>query len=359
MQSKMTTQNVFAFFLILGFSCALGDSAGELKQSNEYPPLPQAVTNNAVVSVKMRDNEYLISFAGLGKGRTHADTLDVTWVFDSVTGEWRKAAPVPGGVGRLASVAASVGETAYVFGGYAVAEDGSEVSTPWVHSFDPVSGAFEQRASMPVPVDDAVAVTFEDRFIYLISGWHDFGNVNLVQRYDAEENSWVQATPTPGPGVFGHAGGIVGNTIVYCDGVAIEPHEDRRRDFAAVSNCYRGIINEEDRRRIDWRTIGAHPGLPRYRMAAAGVASMNGVLFIGGSDNPYNYNGIGYDGEPSEPANNALLFEVSSGEWLAIAVDGVATMDHRGLVSYDGALVTIGGMESGQTVSNRVYTYAP
>jgi len=355
----MTIRNVFTLFLILSIGCASADSAGTLKQSNEHPPLPQAVTNNAVVSLKTHDNEFLISFAGLGEGRTHADTLDVTWVFDSKAGEWTKAAPVPGGVGRLAAVAAAVGEAAYVFGGYTVAEDGSEVSMPWVHAFNPMSGSFEQRASMPVPVDDAVAVTFEDRFIYLISGWHDFGNVNLVQRYDAEENSWTQATPTPGPGVFGHAGGIVDNTIVYCDGVAIEPHEDRRRDFAAVSNCYRGMINEEDGRRIDWRMIAAHPGLPRYRMAAAGVASMDGVLFIGGSDNPYNYNGIGYDGEPSAPAANALLFDVSIGAWKLLTVDGVATMDHRGLVSFDDALLTIGGMENGQTVSNRVYAYAP
>jgi len=169
----------------------------------------------------------------------------------------------------------------------------------------------------------------------------------------------MQATPTPGPGVFGHAGGIVDNTIVYCDGVAIEAHENRRRDFVAVNNCYRGIIDEEDSRRIDWRVVDAHPGLPRYRMAAAGVGSMNGVVFVGGSNNPYNYSGIGYNGEPSEPETDAMLFDVSSGEWQLITVDGVATMDHRGLVSFGGALMTIGGMEPGQAVSNRVYRYVP
>ena len=79
----MTTKDVFAFFLILSFSCALGESAGELKQSNEHPPLPQAVTNNAVASVATGGGEFLISFAGLGEGRTHADTRDVTWVFSS------------------------------------------------------------------------------------------------------------------------------------------------------------------------------------------------------------------------------------------------------------------------------------
>ena len=67
--------------------------------------MPQAVTNNAVVSVRTEDNEYLVSFAGLGAGKSHDDTLDVTWVFNGNLSEWAEAAPVPGGVGRLAAVA--------------------------------------------------------------------------------------------------------------------------------------------------------------------------------------------------------------------------------------------------------------
>ena len=91
--------------------------------------LPFPVSNNAVTSVKASGKEYVLSFAGLGAGKTHADTLDVTLVFDSESREWRESAPLPGGVGRLAAVAASVGEQAYVFGGYTVAEDGAEAST--------------------------------------------------------------------------------------------------------------------------------------------------------------------------------------------------------------------------------------
>jgi Kelch motif len=343
-------------------AATVGDLPGpglSLRQSAEIPPLPQPVTNNAVTSVKVADNEYLVSFAGLGEGRTYADTKDNTWVFDGNTDTWAETSPLPGGVGRLAAVAAAVDGTVYVFGGYSVAEDGSEVSTPWVHSFDPVAGSFEERTEMPVPVDDAVAVSFEDRYIYLISGWHDVGNVNLVQRYDTRSDTWVQATPTPGTGVFGHAGGIVGNTIVYCDGVAIEPHADRRRDFVAVGECYRGIIDLADSRRIDWRTVPAHPGLPRYRMAAAGAAELDGILFLGGSENPYNYNGVGYDGEPSEPAEGALWFDLEAGEWRPISIDGTATMDHRGLVPYGPSFATIGGMRRGQRVIRTVHLYSP
>jgi hypothetical protein len=160
---------------------------------------------------------------------------------------------------------------------------------------------------MPVPVDDAIAVVYQEQFIYLISGWHDFGNVNLVQQYDVIADTWSQATPTPGRAVFGHAGGIVGDTIVYCDGVAIEPHENRRRDFVASPECFLGIIDTEESRRIDWREIEPHPGKPRYRMAAAGSTEDAGVIFIGGSENPYNYGVVTRGGCIAVPGRDRLL----------------------------------------------------
>lgn len=341
--------------LFLLSACVVASEQGRLTSAT-LPPLPEPVSNNAVVSVSSENNEYVISFAGLGAGRSHADTLAVTYVFDALANGWTEADPLPGGVGRLAAVAAGAGELAYVFGGYTVAEDGAEVSTPWVHAFDPVTRSFRERQPMPVPVDDAVAVTYDNRFIYLISGWHDLGNVNLVQRYDTKTDSWAQATPTPGRGVFGHAGGIVGNTVVYCDGVAIEPHNDRRRDFVANDQCFSGTIDPDDSRRIDWRTLPAHPGLPRYRMAAAGISDLDAVVFVGGSDNPYNYDGIGYDGEPSRPSTTVLRYEIGSRTWKTLSAE-TGTMDHRALVKLGDSWLTVGGMLAGQRVTDRVISY--
>ncbi|MGI9234429.1 MAG: galactose oxidase, partial [Woeseiaceae bacterium] len=218
-------------------------------------------------------------------------------------------------------------------------------------------GEFEELEPMPVPVDDAVAVTYQDRYIYLISGWHDLGNVNLVQRYDTQTDSWLQATPTPGRGVFGHSGGIVGNTIVYCDGVAVLPHADRRREFVANNECFLGEISSKDARGIDWRKLPSHQGPPRYRMAAAGIDSLGSVLFVGGSENPYNYNGIGYNGEPSQPEAALLRYDLGSRSWSTLSVDAAASMDHRGLVRFGGGWVTVGGMLADQHVTNRVVAY--
>jgi hypothetical protein len=351
-------KRLILFLSLVVFAICAVPADGDLNVEVEADAaLPMPVSNNAVASVIVDGRQYLVSFAGLGSGRSHADTLDKTFVLDSVSGRWRESVALPGGVGRLASVAVSVGELAYVFGGYTVAADDSETSLPLVHAFDPVTREFTALSAMPVPVDDAVAVTFLDRFIYLISGWHDLGNVNLVQRYDVESDTWVQATPIPGKPVFGHAGGIVGNKIVYCDGVAISHFADRSRDFVANDECFLGVIDESDIRRIDWRRLEAHPGLPRYRMAAAGVESLNAVVFIGGSDNPYNYDAIGYDGEPSEPAVGGLMLDLDSSSWRELSLPGPATMDHRGLVPYGGRWLTVGGMLAGQEVSDRVIAY--
>ena len=325
--------------------------------ASALPPLPAPVANNAVTTVTVNNVDYLVSFAGIGNGLKYSDTHARTFVLRHGNNDWVEHEPVPGGVGRLATTAASVGGLAYVFGGYSVEEDGTEVSTPWVHSFNPETGVFAEQNPMPVPVDDAVSFTWEDRYIYLISGWHDLGNVNLVQRFDTVSNTWAQATPIPGTSLFGHAGGIVRNNIVYCDGVAVVPHADKSRSFAASDECWSGIINDKDSRRIDWRPLETHPGPPRYRMAAAGIPALNSVIFLGGSENPYNYDGLGYDGNPSEPARHGLLFNLETFSWRVIKQDNAASMDHRGLVPFGDNWVIVGGMLAKQTTTAAVTQY--
>lgn len=352
-----------AVIITLTASCLLAsrplqaDDHAQVLQVENLPALPEPVANNAVASVTINGVQYLVSFAGIGSGRGHADIHARVFVLSDQSTTWVERDPIPGQVGRLAATAAAVGNLAYVFGGYSVAEDDAEISTPWAHSFDPETSRFNELSPMPVPVDDAVSVVYANRYIYLISGWHDLGNVNLVQRYDTATDSWAQSTPIPGNALFGHAGGIVDNKIVYCDGVLIRANQHGPRSFVASNECFVGIIDDADSRRIDWRPIAPHPGLPRYRMAAAGIGSLNAVLFVGGSENPYNYDGIGYDGTPSEPAESVLLLNLESLRWQVIGQAAMPTMDHRGLVPFNGRWVTIGGMLSEQEVSDSVATY--
>lgn len=330
--------------------------------AQSFPVMPEPVSNNAVVTVKTDHNDYIISFSGLGKNKTYKDVHNKTFVYNKNTNKWSQKSDVPiqnpinGLTGRLASVAVSIKDKAYVFGGYTVAKDHTEVSVPDVYEYSVIKDSFTRLAPMPVPVDDAVALTYKDRYIYLISGWHNDGNVNLVQIYDTQLNTWQQGTPFPGKPVFGQAGGIVNNKMLICDGVKVQFHIDKRRTFKAEPACYLGTVSKENPRRIDWRIVEHPTGKARYRMASTGIKPSNAIVFIGGSLNPYNYNGIGYNNVPSEASQTKWQYDLDNSTW-KVTPTKTATMDHRGLLIFNEKLLTIGGMGASQKVLNTVTNY--
>ena len=337
------------------------DTAYPRIEFQEVGKLSAPSSNNAVALLASPgDGHQLLSLLGLGEEKTwqsihyRAEGLSLDNSRQSTS-----LPSLPLTQGRLAASAVSLGESVYLFGGYTVAEDHSEISTPEVFKISKTQ--YARQPDMPVPVDDAVVMTYRDRYIYLVSGWHDVGNVNLVQVFDSQTQSWTQATQFPGAAVFGHAGGMAGNEMVICDGVKIEyPADGSSRRFLPSNECWLGIINEDDHRRIQWLPLPPHPGPSRYRMAASTEAPFNKenrVIFAGGSTNPYNYDGIGYNGIPSEPEDLVFGFDFEHRQWRCYGRAGVATMDHRGLVAHGDTYFIIGGMLRGQTVSDRVYRF--
>lgn len=335
------------------------------EKTNDISPgkLPGGVTahlldptsNNAVAGIAMGDDLYLYSFSGLGFGKETADIHSNSYLVN-VPEQFATDIPdVPGDKDRLASIAVTVENLIYVIGGYTVEADGSEISTPEVFAFNPMDETYTLRAPMPTPVDDTVALVYQDRYIYLVSGWHNEGNVADVQVYDTDEDNWFSATPYPGSPVFGHAGGIVEGRFVIADGVAVlGKDENGRRIFGATDEVYLGTINPDDPAEITWTPLPAHPGNPLYRMAATGVPDKNLILFAGGSDNPYNYNGMGYNGVPSGPSASVFGFDIVLKEWRVFGQKPNATMDHRGLVQLGKRFYTLGGMAEGQEVIDTV-----
>ncbi len=341
-------------------------------EAQDFTHLPEPVTNNAVTQVTIANEQYIISFSGLGSDKSDASVHNKTFVYQLSKNQWQQKTPVPIATpivdthtadnqkhllkGRLASVATSIGELAYVFGGYTVASNHSEVSVPDVYSYQVLNDRFNRLTPMPVPVDDSVALTYQDRYIYLVSGWHNDGNVNLVQVYDTKTDSWSQASPFPGKPVFGHAGAIVNNKMMICDGVKTQFYQNKRRTYAPEPACYMGVIAKNSVNVIDWRIIPHPTGIARYRMAAVGDIKLNEFVFIGGSNNPYNYSGIGYNGLPSEPDNNIWRYDINANIW-KVSLTSQATMDHRGLLKLNNNWLTIGGMGPNQKVLDRVTVY--
>lgn len=333
---------------------------------DSFTDMPDKVTNNAVTQVTIKNQTYLLSFSGLSGDKTYQDVHNKAYVYNVSKNRWQMISPVPLSnnnlkltnnlVGRLASVATAIKNKAYIFGGYTVAKDHTEVSVPDVYSYDLLTDTYQLLAPMPVPVDDSVALSYQNKYIYLVSGWHNSGNVNLVQVYNIETNQWMQATPFPGKPVFGHAGGIVGNKMLICDGVAIKIHEKVRRSYQDEAACYLGMINAKQPSKIDWRLIKHPTNNARYRMAALGIEHKQQIVFVGGSSNPYNYNGIGYNSEPSQPSDEIWRFNLIEQQW-KIQRSTNATMDHRGLLHIDGKLLTLGGMGTNQHILDSVNLY--
>lgn len=359
-KSSYFTDNKFTQSIKVFLSCTvlisftLSARANSLNET-EFVVLPEPVANNAVTHITLENKDYLLSFSGLGKNKTYRDVHNKAFIYDVNQRKWQAIADVPiekpinGLTGRLASVATSIKSKAYVFGGYTVAKDHNEVSVPDVYSYDVTNANYKKLASMPVPVDDSVALPYKGRYIYLVSGWHNDGNVNLVQLYDIKTDTWQQASPFPGKPVFGQAGGIVGNTLVICDGVRVDVHINKRRSYAAEASCYLGKINKKMPSKIAWQLLPHPTGKSRYRMAAVGIDKYQKIIFIGGSDNPYNFNAIGYNGQASSPDDGVWIYDIKTQRW-QVRTTPHATMDHRGLLFFDDQLITIGGMGENQQV---------
>ncbi len=321
------------------------------------PGLPKAISNNAVTLVESGDGVYLFSFLGLGSGKTWQDISSSAFVLNPGATSWTELEPVPGKAGRLAASAVSAGAAAWLFGGYTVAANGSEESVAGVYRIRPGESALKWVTDMPVPVEDSVLLVYQDRYIYLVSGWHDLGNVNLVQVLDTQTLSWAQATPWPGEPVFGHSGGISDDQMLICDGVRIQyAQDDSPRQFLPSNQCWAGGIAADNHRRIHWRSVPSHPGAARYRMAATGDSSQR-VVFVGGSVNPYNFNGIGYDGVPSKAEKSLFGYSFITGDWQRLGDLPRGTMDHRGLLFSDEWYYLAGGMQNRQAVTADVYRF--
>lgn len=334
------------------------------------PDMPEAVTNNAVAIVNDGNNDYLLSFMGMGKTKTYSAIHNKAWALklSDTDAQWHSLNAVPyieKLPGRLAATAVGINSNAYLFGGFTVSKDHQEVSSADNYRFSIKDKRYNRIADMPVAVDDSAALAYKDRYIYLLSGWHQHGNVNLVQVYDTQTDTWAQASPLPIPAVFGQAAGIVGNEIVMCDGVTVTPLLDQPRTFSASPICIYGKIKPENHLRIDWQLLPHYSQnivnrlpkplpLAHYRMAAAGDKQSKQIVFIGGSSNPYNYDGIGYNYVPSAASDMMHRFDLTSHQWHSAELLETASMDHRGLIIYKDQAIRVGGMLNHQSVTNQV-----
>ena len=201
---------------------------------------------------------------------------------------------------------------------------------------------------------DSVIGVYRDRYIYLLGGRSNSGVVPDVQIYDAEKNRWLQGTPLPGLPVFGHAGGLLDDTIILVDGAYKNPSADGPM-FLASDQCWMGKIDRHDPSKIEWSKLPAHPGTARFGIAAGTSEKDHKIYFSGGSANPDADSGRSFGSDPSEPSPMTFAWNLRDSKWEVVneATPNPAMNNHGLLVTSEG-LVLAGGLEKDQTVTRRV-----
>jgi N-acetylneuraminic acid mutarotase len=331
------------------FVSALLASVFALAADEQFQPLPIPVSNNAVAGIRINGQFLVYSMMGLGAKKSWSSVTNAAYALNTKYDKWTAIKPVPGS-GRLGAVAVGVKEQIFLFGGYVPDPSGRQAIVSDVSIYEPTALRWYRGAEMPIAVRDAVAGVYRDRYVYVVGGFAKTGPTNQVQLYDTEADKWSDATPSPGAPVFGHAGAIVNDSIVYVDG-SITSTDSGSHVFIASADSWIGKIDHHDPRKIQWSKLPPHPGTSHYRIAAGASEREQRVYFAGGSSSVYEFDGIGLDGKPAEPSPVIFAYNLRSNAWETIEENAPnPTMDHHGLAVTSDGLIVVGGMAAGQKV---------
>jgi len=331
------------FTFLLPVLCAVLLLAAD---QSKIPPMPAAVSGNAVAGLK--GGLELYSLMGIGPRKTWDDITNQVYILHLASAKWSDGRPVPGVAGRLGASAVGARGQIFVFGGYVVNGHGDEMTVGDVNSYVPDERRWYRAEDIPVPVDSAVIGLNHDRYVYLVGGRSKTGPVNNVQVYDSEKNSWSQATPLPGTPVYGHAGGLTDDAIVYVDGAK---KDEAGGGYVPSDECWVGKIDHKDPNKIQWSKLPAHPGAARFGIVAGAIRDHR-VVFSGGTAVLHNFKGLDPAGKPAELSPVTFDFDVHGNRWETITED---TFDVRS--DSRGVLVTpIGSMILGGTLKNQALT---
>jgi N-acetylneuraminic acid mutarotase len=315
----------------------------------KIPAMPSAVTNNAVASLK--GGLVVYSLMGLGTKKTWDDVSNKMYELSLRSGKWIEGRPVPGVAGRLDASAIGARGQIFLFGGYTIDGQGNQFVLGDVNSYVPQEHRWYRAEDIPTPVEGAVIGVTHDRYIYLVGGRSKSGPVNTVQVYDAEKNTWSQATAFPGTPVFGHAGGVADETIVYVDGAK----KDTSGKYLASDECWMGKIDHKDPNKIEWSKLPAHPGFGRFGIVAGAGEHDHRILFSGGTTSPHNYKGLDEEGKQAELSPVTFAFELHGNKWDPITDDTYdVRADSRGIVFTPLGPMVLGGTLKNSAISSRV-----
>jgi hypothetical protein len=323
----------------------------------ELSPMPERVSNNAVSAATVDGIPYAFSFSGIDSTKECGHTHLRSFRYNTEADIWETIAPLPEPLdGKIAAAASTIKNKIYITGGYHIPSGCGETSSAKIHIYDPETNEYlPNGVDMPTPIDDQVQGVWRDSLLYMITGWSNTTNVTDVQIYNPSTDVWTTGTPVPNANdwkVFGGSGEIVGDTIYYIGGAS---------PFCSVNLCFppttflrRGIINPDNPAEITWEG-SENAAAQGYRMAAS--TYQNSVIWLGGSDLTFNFDGIDYNGTGGVAPNERLtLINKDAGFLYQIEEALPPIMDLRGVAKIsENEYIIAGGMNENQEVVNSTF----
>lgn len=319
----------------------------------ELSSMPEPVANNAVTTAQVNGETYVYSFAGIDATKSCDGDHLRSFRYHVNSDTWEAIPDIPDAVGgKIATGASTVKNKIYVTGGYHLAPNCAETSSPKIHIFNPETNEWEaDGANMPIAIDDQVQAVYRDSLIVMVTGWSNTTNVTTVQIYNPEIDEWQVGTAVPNQSeyrVFGASGTIIGDTLYYAGGARIGS------SFPPSNTLRKGYINPEDPSEITW-SIENNTEARGYRMGASDFQDR--AVWFGGSDVTYNFDGIAYNGSGGvAPLDRISFYNPVTGKidqftgWMPLLMDlrGVAKIS-------DNQFILTGGMLENQEVSDKTF----
>lgn len=211
-------------------------------------------------------NEY--GGAGIFSNSTRAGQQ----VYDPVTDTWTYSIKEP--VGLIWVVPQTVKNNCYIIGGSSDFSSASSLTLIW----DNIARSWSLGKSIPTPVFDYAGGLYKDSLIYIVMGTNgNFDALNTVQIYNPAKNKWLVGTPTPGDGISGCRGAIVGNKIIVAGGQDLNT-------FTLTNQVLIGDIDPADPTQISWESKTFFPGGTIFRTGAGANFVNDSLVYFTGGD---------------------------------------------------------------------------
>ena len=152
-------------------------------------------------------------------------------VYDPVTDMWRKD-PIEMSCKRYGAGSCVINGKLFIFGGY----DSNDKALSLVESFDPESGQWETKASMPTARIN-MTISYLNGQVYAMGGFdgtyvkNTFGllPLQLIELYDVTENLWSNSPTMLPDGLSSHSA-LVYNNLIYIAGGSSTAHLDENQE---------------------------------------------------------------------------------------------------------------------------------